>query len=62
MKVKATFEINIDTDDFDPKFVDVEGLAIDLAKHELKRNLLYDYRANNDNLINVDDFEFEIVK
>lgn len=34
MKVRASWEFDVDTEDFDPKHVDVPGLAIDLTKRE----------------------------
>lgn len=35
MKVKATWEFEVDVSDLDPKFVDVPGFAIELTKREV---------------------------
>ena len=54
MKVKVTWEFEADVSGFDPAWVDVPGLAKDLAKGELISLLL-----NGD--ITADDFEYSIV-
>ena len=36
MIVKIVYELDIDTTDFDPKFIDVCGMAKDLSKLEMK--------------------------
>lgn len=53
MKVRAIWEFEVDTDDFDPKFVNVRGLAEDLTKAEVA-NLL----AKNE--LAADDFSYEV--
>ena len=55
MKVKATyvFDFEPDTSDLNPAFVDIKGLAEDLAKNELATMLKYGE-------ITTDDFEFEV--
>lgn len=35
MKVKVIWEFDVDTDDFDPEFVDIPGLAKDLTMREV---------------------------
>ena len=54
MKIKATWEFDVDTDDFDPKFVDIPGLAKDLTKQELAYLL-------ERGLLDADDFEYSAV-
>lgn len=53
MKVKAIWEFEVDANDFDPKFVDIKGLAEDLTKRELKHLL-----QNRD--LQADDFDYEV--
>lgn len=55
MKVKVIWEFDADVEDYDPKFVDVEGLAKDSAKREMEFMI-----DNND--ITAEDFEYEIDK
>lgn len=55
MKVRATWEIDIDTDDIDPEFVEIKLFAIDLAKRELQQSL-------DNEAIEADDFTFELEK
>ena len=51
--VKAVWEFEVDTKDFDPRFVDVNGQAKELAKREL------DYLILNEE-IGVSDFDFKV--
>lgn len=53
MKIQATWEFDSDVNDFDPKFVDIAGLALESAKQELK------YLLEHDEL-NIEDFTFKI--
>ena len=53
MKVTATWEFEVDVSDLDPKFVDVPGFAIDLAKRELGYLL-------EDREISAEDFEYTV--
>lgn len=53
MKVKATWEFEVDVSDLDPKFVDVPGFAIDCAKRELGYLM-------EDGEISADDFDFVV--
>ena len=55
MKVRAIWEIDIDTDHLDPEFVEIETFAIDLAKRELQQSL-------DNEAIEADDFTFELEK
>lgn len=55
MKVKATWEFEVDMEDLNPKCIHVNDLAKDLAKRELDSLI-----ANRD--IAADDFEYEVVK
>ena len=54
MKVRATWEFEVDTDDIDPKFVDVTGLVKDLTQQELTFMLEH-------GLLSADDFEYSVV-
>lgn len=54
MKVRVTWEFDVDTDDFDPKSVDIPGLAKDLTKKELTYLL-------ERGLLDADDFEYCVV-
>ncbi len=54
MKVRATWEFEVDTDDIDPKFVDVTGLAKDLTQQELAFMIEH-------GLLSADDFEYSVV-
>lgn len=56
MRVKATyvFDFEPDTSDLNPEFVDIKGLAEDLAKNELESMLKY-------NEITTEDFDFEVI-
>lgn len=54
MKVLVMWEFDADVEGYDPKFVDIPGLAKDLAKHELASQIV-----NDD--ITVDDFEYLVV-
>lgn len=54
MKVKAIWEFDVDTDDFDPKHVDILGLAKDLTKQELKYMLEH-------GLLDAEDFDYILV-
>lgn len=53
--VKAVWEFEFDASDFDPKFVDIEGLAKDAAKTDLE-----DLMKNDQ--ITADDFYYIIEK
>jgi hypothetical protein len=55
MKVRATWEFEVDEKDFDPKFVEVEELAIYLTEKELEYLLSH-------NELKAKDFEYEVVK
>ena len=55
MKVRATWEFEVDTADFDPKHVDIPGLAKDVARNELRDLMLKKE-------ISADDFTYEIVE
>lgn len=54
MKVRVTWEFDVDTSDFDPKFIDIPGLATDLTKREI------DFLLNG-GLLDADDFEYSVV-
>jgi hypothetical protein len=54
MKVRAIWEFEADVEDIDTKFVDIIGLAKDLAKNELQYLI-----KNCDNF--EDDFEYSVV-
>ncbi len=54
MKVRVTWEFDVDTDDFDPKFVDIPGLAKELTKREI------DFLLER-GLLDADDFEYSVV-
>lgn len=54
MKVRAVWEFDADVDDVDRRYVDVPGLAKELAEYELKHVLEH-------TLLTVDDFEFSVV-
>lgn len=53
MKVKAIWEFEVDTEDLSEEFVDIKGLAKDLAQREME-NLL----QNNE--ISAEDFNYEL--
>lgn len=53
MKVRAAWEFEVDTECFDSKFVDVEGLAKDLTKAEMKSLL-------DNNELSEEDFTYEV--
>ena len=53
MKVTVSWEFEVDISDFDPKFVDVPGLAVELTQQEL------DYLLTHGKL-SVDDFNYEV--
>lgn len=53
MIVQAIWEFDVDTADFDPKHIDVKGLALDLTKRELECVL-------SKNEITADDFIYKI--
>ena len=54
MKVRVTWEFEADVEDFDPKFVDICGMAKELTKNELAHLILHDE-------LTVDDFEYSVV-
>ena len=54
MKVRATWEFEVDVTDFIPKYVNVPGLAVDLTREELNSCI-----ERGD--INGDDFEYSVV-
>jgi hypothetical protein len=54
MKVLVMWEFDADVKDYDPKFVDIPGLAKDLTKNELASQIV-----NGD--LTVDDFEYLVV-
>lgn len=56
MKVKATyvFDFEPDTSDLNPEFVDIKGVALEMATNELKTIL------QNDE-ITIHDFAFEVI-
>lgn len=53
MKVKAIWEFETDMEDFDPKHVDIKGLAKDLTQRELDYLIKYGE-------IQADDFSYEV--
>lgn len=53
MLVKAVWEFEVNTEDFDNKSVDINGLAKDLAKREMKYLLEHEE-------ISEEDFSYEI--
>lgn len=53
MLVKAVWEFEVDTEDFDGRFVDVKGLAKDLTKTEME-NLLQNQEISSE------DFSYEV--
>lgn len=55
MKVRATWEFEVDTANFDPKRVDIPGLAKYVARNELS-SLMFGKE------ISADDFTYEIVE
>lgn len=55
IKVQAIWEFEVDAEDFDPKFVDVEGLAIDLTKAEFEDLL-------EKKELSAEDFEYKIIE
>ena len=54
MKVLVMWEFDVDVEDFDPKCIDIPGLAKDLTKQELASQII-----NGD--LTVDDFEYSVV-
>jgi len=55
IKVQATWEFEVDVGAFNPKFVDIPGLAFDLTKKELKDKL-------NKKELTAEDFSYAIVE
>lgn len=55
MKIRATWEFDADVSDFLPEYVDIEGLAKDLAKKELDVLI----RGFD---ISAEDFDYEVVQ
>ena len=53
MRVRAIWEFDVDTDDLDPKCIDIPGLAKDLTKRELAYSL-------ERSTIDADDFEYVV--
>lgn len=53
MKVRATWEFEVDVDDLDPAFVDISGLAKDLTKKELEYCLAH-------STLTADDFAYDV--
>lgn len=53
MKVKAVWEFEVDTEDFDSKSIDIKELAKDLTKIELK------YLLEHED-ISEEDFHYEV--
>lgn len=53
MKVKVIWEFDADVEDFEPKFVDIKGLAEDSARRELEFML-----QNRD--LQADNFIYEV--
>ena len=53
MKVKAVWEFEVDTEDFNSKSVDIKELAKDLTKREMKYLLGNKY-------ISAEDFDYEV--
>ena len=53
MLVKAIWEFDVDTDDLDPEFINIPGLAKDLTQREL------DYLIRH-NQIDAEDFEYVV--
>lgn len=54
MKVRVMWEFDADVEEFDPKSVDICGLAKDLAKNELAHLIIHSE-------LTVDDFEYSVV-
>ena len=55
MKVKAIWEFEVDTEDFDEEFVDIKGLAKDLTQREME------YLLEHKEIL-ADDFSYEVEK
>ena len=55
VKVKAVWEFEVDTEDFDEEFVDIIGLAKDLTKTEMKSML-------DNNELSEEDFTYEVAQ
>jgi len=55
IKVQAIWEFEVDAEDFDPNFVDVEGLAVELTQRELA-----DLLGKKE--LSAEDFEYKIVE
>ena len=53
MKVKATWEMEIDVEDLDEKHVDIKGLAKDLTRREMA------YLLHNNEILS-EDFSYEV--
>lgn len=53
MYVRATWEFEVDISDFDPEYVDINGIARDIARNELRDLMLKKE-------IGADDFKYEI--
>lgn len=53
MKVKIIWEFEANVEDFDPKYVDIKGLAKFLARREL------DFLLQNEDL-QADDFDYKV--
>ena len=54
MKVRAVFEFDVDVSEFDPRDIDIVGLAVDSTKREI------DYMAEH-GLMNSGEFEYNVV-
>ena len=55
MVVKVFWAFDVDISDFDPEFVEIEGLAIDLTKKEVQ------YLLDNEK-ISAEDLAYEVIK
>ncbi len=55
VKVQAIWEFEVDAEDFDPKFVDIRGLAIELTQRELA-----DLLGKKE--LSEEDFDYKIVE
>ena len=53
MIVKAIWEFDADVEDFDPKFINIKGLAKDSAKRDLQDLI-------DRNILSADDFEYVV--
>ena len=54
MKVRVTWELEVDVSNYDPKHVDILALAHDLTQTELAHQIMYGE-------LNLDELEYSVV-